>query len=101
MNCIEKTSKKDQKIARERAVYAYNNRRWTYDSIWKAYEKPSNAKVRAWDYCKELCRENNGHDLIITARNCMKFSAVFKFEDENGDLCYCYITKDYDRFCKA
>jgi len=97
---IENTSKRDQRIARETAEYAYNNRRWTYDDIFKAYSKPSIEKIRAWEYCKRACREVNGHDLIITARNTWKFSACFKFED-NGRKCYGYITPAYDRYCYA
>lgn len=96
---IENTSAKNQRIAREYAEYAYNNR-YTYTDIFQAYGNPSAAKIRAWDYCKRLCKEMNGHDLIITGKNCMKFSACFKFEDA-GKPCYCYITKDYDRFCYA
>lgn len=100
---IKNTSKKNQKIARSAAAYAYSGRAWnTYTDIFSAYERPSIYKVRAWDYCKRLCAECNGYDLIISSKNTMQFSACFKFDDpETGELCYGYITKDYDRFCKA
>lgn len=99
---ILNTKKADQRKAREAATYAYNNRRWTFSDIWDAYGKPSAAKVRAWDYCKNLCSEKNGTDLIITGRNSMKFSAVFKFKEEGtGRDCFAYITKDYDRYAYA
>lgn len=96
---IENTSAKNQRIAREYAEFAYR-RGYVYRDIFAAYNKPSIAKIRAWDYCKRLCKEMNGHDLIICARNSMKFSACFKFESD-GKNCYAYITKDYDRFCYA
>lgn len=99
---INNTSKKGQRIAKAAAEHAYNNRRWTYDSIWNAYEKPSAAKVKAWDYCRELCAKLGGFDLIISSKNTMVFSVVFKFIDpETGALSYAYITRDYDRFCHA
>lgn len=97
---IENTSRRHQTIARQNAEYAYNNRRWTYGDIFEAYSKPSTAKVRAWEYCKQLCKEVNGHDIIISARGCQTFSVCFKFED-NGRPCYAYITRDYDRYCYA
>lgn len=46
---IENTSAKNQRIAREYAEYAYNNR-YTYTDIFQAYGNPSAAKIRAWDY---------------------------------------------------
>ena len=97
---IENTSKANQRKAREAAEYAYNNRRWTYDDIFDAYRNPSQAKVAAWEYCKQLCKELDGHDLIISAKAHQAFSAVFKFED-HGHLCYGYITKDYNRYYYA
>lgn len=98
---INNTSKKDQKIARSAALHAYSNRRWTYNSIWSAYGKPSEAKCRAWNYCRELCDKLGGHDLIISSKNTMVFSVCFKFETEDGKPAFAYITRDYDRFCYA
>ena len=99
---IENTSKANQRIARNAAEYAYNNRRWTYGDIYDAYDRPSREKVRAWEYCKRICEELRGFDLLISSKNTFNFSAVFKFaDDKTGELCYCYITKDYDRFCYA
>ena len=98
---IEACSRKNQNIARAAAESAYNNRRWTYSSIWAAYDRPSYYKEKAWHYCQDLCRSLDGWDLIVASKNTMMFTAVFKFEDDNGNLCYAYITKDYDRFCRA
>ena len=101
INAIKNTSKKNQRIARSAAEWAYSGRPWKVArDIFEAYGRPSAAKVRAWEYCKQLCAEMDGYDLIICGWNCMKFSAYFKFFD--GDkLCYAYITADYDRFCYA
>lgn len=98
---INNTSKRDQRIARDAAAYAYTNRRWTYRTLWEAYDRPSVNKERAWSYCENLCREMKGHDLLISSRNTMVFSVVFQFEDENGKPAVAYITRDYDRFAYA
>ena len=97
---INNTSRRNQNIARQMAEYAYNNRRWTYTDIYQAYGRPSVEKTRAWEYCKNLCEEVNGFDLIISSKNTFKFSACFKFYAD-GELCYGYITADYDRYCYA
>lgn len=99
---IKNTSKAGQKKAREAAIYAYAHRAWTHDSIYSAYKNPSTRKVNAWFYCKELCKEMNGYDLIISAAGCQTFSVVFTFvERGTGRKCYAYITRDYNRFCYA
>lgn len=99
---IENVSKKNQRIAKAAAEHAYNNRRWTYNSIWEAYERPSAAKVAAWDYCRDMCKALGGWDMIISSKNTSVFSVVFTFaEPSTGAICYAYITRDYDRFCYA
>lgn len=98
---IANTKKKDQRIARANAEYAYNNRRWTHEDLYYAYERPSYAKQRAWQYCKDLRNELGGWDMLVSSHNTFSFSVVFKFLDEDGRLCYAYITRDYDRFCYA
>ena len=96
---IKNTKKAEQKKARAAAAYAYSGRAWNiYKDIYDAYARPSVAKVRAWHYCKQLCAELGGHDLIICGKNCMVFSVCFKFEDEAGREAVSYITRDYDRF---
>ena len=97
---IENTSRKDQTIARKAAEHAYMNRRYTYDDIFTAYTSPSINKIRAWEHCKKLCHDLNGHSLIITGRSSHCFSVCFKFEDKGRD-CYAYITRDYSRYCYA
>lgn len=98
---INNTSKKNQNTARAAAASAYARRDWCYSSIWAAYEKPSYNKEKAWHYCKEICAEMGGFDLLICSKNTFSFAAVFKFFDDDHNLCYGYITKDYDRFCRA
>lgn len=97
---IENTSKANQRTARAAASRAYANRRWTFDSIWTAYKTPSSRKAQAWEYCKSMCADMGGHDLIISAAGCQTFSVCFKFE-ANGKPAYAYITRDYNRFCFA
>lgn len=99
---IDNMSKQGQKIARNAAEYAYNHPAYTYDDIYSAYSRPSANKIRAWDHCKELCRSLKGYALRITGKSSHAFSAVFKFNDEETrELCYCYMTKDYTRYCYA
>lgn len=98
---INNTSKRDQRIARERATAAFSRPAWLYDDIYAAYSRPSFAKVRAWEYCKRLCAECNGWGLAIASKNSMVFTAVFQFEGEDGKPAVAYITRDYDRFAYA
>lgn len=101
-NPIINMSKKDQRIAYRAASAAYETPRYLCYDIWEAYEKPSVYKVRAWNRCKELCHSLSGWGLAITGHNSMTFSVVFQYSDpDTGELCYAYITKDYDRFCYA
>lgn len=104
IDAINNTRKDRQRIARAQAEYHLNGAgaRWTYGDIYDAYDRPSAAKVRAWEYCKRLAEEYDGRGLRITSRNTFRFSAAFECDDpETGELCYCYITPDYDSFCRA
>ena len=100
---IKNTSRKNQRIARAAAEYAYSGKSWkNYHDIFEAYKNPSVYKVRAFEYCKELCGKLHGYDLIISAAGCQTFSVCFKFRERGtGRPCYAYITRDYDRFCYA
>ena len=78
----------------KRAVANYYTwKRSNMDSIYKAYCKPSYAKVRAWDYCKNLCSKFGGKNLKVVNHGCQLFSAGFEFEDENGIPSFMFITK--------
>ena len=99
---IKQTSAKGQKIARDRAGYYLNGGGSYVTDIYEAYKSPSIYKVRAWEYCKDLCKRLRGRDLRIVGRNCTKFSVAFRFNERGtGRECYAYITADYDRFCYA
>ena len=100
---VKNTSRKNQRIAREAAEYAYSGRSWKVcRDIYEAYKSPSVYKVRAFRRCQELCEEMNGFDLVIASHGVQTFSVVFTFiNEETGVVCYAYITRDYDRFCEA
>jgi len=99
---IKSTSKAGQRKAREAATWAYNHAWHVYSDIFDAYKNPSSAKVRAWNYCKELCDRMHGYDLLISGAGCFTFSVVFKFRERGTKReCYAYITRDYNRFCYA
>lgn len=100
---VDDLSKKaDQRKARSAAAWAYSGTPETFRDICEAYKNPSAAKVAAWDYCKRLCESFGGYDLIICGKNCMKFSALFRYvEQTTGALCYAYITPKYARYCYA
>lgn len=98
---IAETSKQGQRVARAAASRAFSRGLWNYPrDIYEAYTKPSIYKVRAWEYCRNMCRDMGGHDLIISAAGCQTFSVCFKFEAD-GKPAYAYITRDYNRFCFA
>lgn len=77
-----------------------NIERWKASNkkdITSAYKKPSVAKRRAWNYCKELCAELNGNNLKVVSNNCHFFTAGFQFADkETGVLKYMHITASSD-----
>ena len=98
---IEQTKQADRRIARAAAYHAYGNPAWTYSDIFAAYARPSAAKIEAWNYCRELCRDLNGYNLRISSRNTYRFSAVFTYTTENGSKAYAYITPEHDRFAYA
>lgn len=65
-------------------------------SIYEAYGKPSQAKVRAWHYCMKLKEEKNGKGLKVIGKSCHFFSAGFTFE-EDGKKMFMWITPSTDR----
>ncbi len=66
--------------------------------LYNCYDKPSINKIRAMQYCEDLCTKYNGHHLTIIGYNLMQFSVGFLFE-QDGRNYFAYITKNYDRFC--
>lgn len=96
-----KVNPKTQMADRIRATYARAYEKNITD-IYKAYNKPSAEKVEAWRYCKAVCDEFKGENLLIAGAGNYFFSAVFKFTDETtGRECIAWITKGGDRFTEA
>ena len=67
-------------------------------TLCDVYGSYSSAKARAYDYCKELMHKYDGWGFRIFGKNCMTFSAGFEFIDADGVACFCWITRDYDRY---
>lgn len=101
MEDIHHTSRARQRAAEQAFKWAYNPNNWDRcTDIYEAYGKPSYQKVRAFEYCKQLCRENDGFDFQIIGHNAMTFSVGFRYYGKNtGAACFAYITRDYDSFC--
>lgn len=51
------------------------------DSIYSAYQNPSEAKREVWENCKRLCYKQHGKNLKVISKNCQFFSAGFEFTD--------------------
>lgn len=61
------------------------------ESIYSIYERPSQKKFNANEYCKQLKKELNGVKYCLLGHNSDFFSVGFKFE-ENGKQYLAYIT---------
>lgn len=68
-------------------------------SLWDAYNSFSQAKEKAWEYCKELCAKHGGRGLKAIGANSSFFSAGFIFDGDDGKQKFMYITKNYDVVC--
>ena len=99
---IKNTSKADQRIARERCAWIYSGRPTTYKTIWEAYKNPSRAKWAAAHNCMAHCERLHGYDFVIYGAGCHTFTAAFKYRERGTRReCYCYMTRDYWRYCYA
>ena len=66
-------------------------------NLWQAYDRPSQAKENAWNYCETLQAKYNGFGLEVITKNTCVFTAGFLFEDpETGVLKFMHITPSYD-----
>lgn len=63
-------------------------------SLFNAYASPSYNKVKAWERCKEICNNLNGHGLKVVSKNTFVFTAGFTFE-KDGKKYYCHITPNH------
>ena len=61
-------------------------RRCGDDSIYKAYDRPSYRKVRAFEEIKQRANGTEGynHDLRICGHNCSTFSTVYSVSNADG-----------------
>lgn len=70
--------------------------------LWHVYGSYSSAKINAFNYCERLMNDLNGWGLRIISHNIMQFTVGFEFDHpETGELCFAYITRDYNRFMKV
>lgn len=65
--------------------------------LWHCYERYSESKEAAYEYCLDLVHRYNGGTYRIIGFNSMTFSFGFVGEI-NGKEAFFYITKSYDRF---
>ena len=81
-----------------------DNMRWAYDhstcdNIWRAYGRPSEAKVRAYQHCLESQALMDGYDGRITGAGSYHFSFAFRYmnkEDGKEHLFYITRANQYD-----
>ena len=68
----------------------------TKDSLAKAYGSWSVRKQAAWDHCREVCREMDGHGLKVITFNTDKFTAGFESVDGMGVCQFTYMTPSFE-----
>ena len=77
--------------AKQKDLNSYYQR-WlnsTENTIYKAYDRPSIYKVRAFERCEDIMQEFDGYSLRIVGHNSSQFSAAF-----TTDTDFYVITKD-------
>lgn len=79
---------------RNQSIVDRYNRSDEYE-LYQAYGSISSAKMKAWEYCKELCYKKTGTGLKIISHNSFQFTAGFTYE-ENGKKYLMYISKAMD-----
>ena len=67
-------------------------------SIYDAYQKPSDYKVRAYNQCISIAKEYNGFNFTILGANCQTFSVGFECT-LNNKLHFVWITPYNHRIC--
>lgn len=58
--------------------------RWlnsTENTIWKAYSRPSQYKVAAFERCEDIMHEFDGYSLRVVGHSCSTFTAAFTTDD--------------------
>ena len=74
------------------ASYQRSKKRYLSD----CYKSFSNAKARAFDYCKRKELKMGGFNGRICSFNTFSFTYAFEYVNENGVVCLHYITPNYD-----
>lgn len=77
--------------AKQKDLNSYYQR-WlnsTENTIYKAYDRPSVYKVRAFERCEDIMQEFDGYSLRIVGHSSSQFSAAF-----TTDTDFYVITKD-------
>lgn len=69
-----------------------------YDSIYKAYKKPSNKKVEAFQEILKEMSNVKGYDMRITGAGCDVFSCAYRVKDGSGVEYIIYHTPT-NRYC--
>ena len=72
-------------------------KRATATDLWQVYGRYSRAKAEAMARCRQLQYELGGFDGRICSANSFNFSYAFLYENCDGDICLCYITKEHVR----
>lgn len=87
---------KYNRIARQHYADYINSNATDLDDVYSNY---SIYKARAYNRCRDLMLDMNGWGLRILSHNSQAFTVGFEYLDsETGEICFAYITKDYDRF---
>lgn len=80
-----------------KSIYNLYSRVNNGDNLFKIYDRPSQEKWEALEYCKKLYSEMpNTSNFQIIGGNTYQFSVGF-IQEENNQKYFIYITKDYDR----
>ena len=74
----------------EQAYEQYKNS--DLSNLYKAYGRPSQKKLEAWNDCSKLLREYEGSDLRVITYNTFVFTAGFTFVGEDNIRRFIYIT---------
>lgn len=83
------------KTKRMQEIYdRYMNAKCIY--LEECYRTCSPQKHRAYNYCRNLFDKLNGEAFRIIYYNTFVFTVGFEFVDENGVVCFAYITPEKD-----
>lgn len=92
---MAKKNNRDSRIAREHYDLW---ERSTATELYHVYGRYSEYKISAMQYCRDMCRNFDGHFVRILSHNSNVFSVGFIFQDAEHTY-FAYITRDYDRYC--